>query len=145
MLCDISPGSWRARILPHPADQHHPAPALSRERLLSDLPLDDAPGLSSAHILSPPASVDFITHVGGSLAKLKFPSSGRPQVGGGRKREVRCFSPKARRDMLNFLNSINIERMNTPPLFITLTYPDSSLLIRPPPRSIDAPVHEPLA
>ncbi len=128
MRTHFSLGNWRACILPHPADQHHSTPALSRERLLSDLPLDEAPGLSSAHILSPYASVDLTTYlttyVGGSLARITFPSAVRHQVGGGRKREVRGFSSKARREMMNFLNSINIERANTPPLLITLTYPD---------------------
>jgi hypothetical protein len=82
------------------------------------------PHLSPALVLSPSTPVDLTTYVGGSLARIEFPHTVRSQVGGGRKGEVRGLSSKARREMLNFMNSINKDRLSTPPLLITLTYPD---------------------
>jgi hypothetical protein len=99
----------------------------SRELDDSSLPSDLAPngvGLSSAHILSPHTYVDVTTYVGASLVKIEFPETIRGQVGGGRKRPVRGHSSKSRREMLNFMNSINTDRLATLPLLITLTYPD---------------------
>ena len=80
--------------------------------------------LSSPHNLSPSPSVDVTTYVGASLVRIRFPHPVRRQVGGGRKGKVRGQSPKSQRAMMNFVNSINMERVNAPPLFITLTYPD---------------------
>jgi hypothetical protein len=104
----------------------HQTPAsreLDNSLLLSDLPADVG-GLSSALNLSPSASVDLTTYVGGSLVRIEFPHTVRSQVGGGRKGDLRGLSSKSRREMLNFMNSINKDRLGSPPLLATLTYAD---------------------
>lgn len=83
----------------------------------------DVPGgLSSGHSLLPEPGIGLTTHVGGSLAQMKFPTGKRPQVGGGKRGAVYEFSRKARRNLLNYMNSLNTEKIKLP-YFITLTYP----------------------
>jgi hypothetical protein len=53
---------------------------------------------------------------------MKFPRGKRPRVGGGLRGQVYEFSRKSRRKLLNYMNSLNTEKMRLP-YFITLTYP----------------------
>lgn len=91
----------------------------------SRLPLpEDVPGLSSAHILSADEpGVSITSHTGGRLTKISFPRGKKPQSGGGKRSAVTEFSRKSRRDLLNFFNSLNQNKIKNLPLFITLTYP----------------------
>lgn len=82
-----------------------------------------SPGLSTAHIWpqQPPAALS--TALGGSLARIEFPSGGkRPRAGGGRRQTISEFSRASRRRLLQLLNSLNRNKIKLP-LFITLTYP----------------------
>lgn len=86
---------------------------------------DYVPGLSSAHNLSADEpGVLLHSYEGGSVTSVKFPRGGREQVGGGLKKSITEFSRKSRREMLNYLNSLNKNKVKALPLFITLTYPD---------------------
>lgn len=80
-------------------------------------------GLSSSHNLLSGPGISVTTHVGGSLTQVKFPSASRGRVGGGEKKEVRDFSKRSRRNLLNYFNSLNLDAINPLPVFITLTYP----------------------
>jgi hypothetical protein len=122
----VIPSRWLVVSIPPLTERHRNLPSrqLDDSHLPSDLPADGG-GLSSPQTLSPSYDdVDVTTYVGAPLVRIEFPQPDRPQVGGGRRRAVRGLSPGSRREMLNFLNSINMERVGAPPLVVTLTYPD---------------------
>lgn len=99
-----------------------PEPACRSARTF---PAPEAPGLSTAHIPSLPLpDTTVFSAIGGSLSTVCIPSDQpRQPVGGGKRGEITEFSRAARRRLLHLLNSLNKNKINTLPLFLTLTYP----------------------
>lgn len=62
--------------------------------------------------------------LGGRLLRLETPPGAMPQIGGAKRGCIVSYSRQSRKRLLEFFNSLDMEKVEHTPLFLTLTYPE---------------------